>query len=180
VQAVPALQLADHVIVWIVRGLLVDDRLVQVGVERLADRFDGRHALGLEDVAQLPLHQPDALDPRVVGLLGGNGLERPVEVVEDAKQLADEDRVAEPDERLALLLGPALVVGKVRGRPMPVVAMLGLAVGGFLELALELLDALSELESRRRRDGIRTLLGARLRPRPRTAVRRVVSHWVSP
>src|SRR5919106_6581457 len=47
VQAVAALQLSDHLVVGMVGGLLVDDRLVDVRVERLTDRLDGGHALRL-------------------------------------------------------------------------------------------------------------------------------------
>src|SRR3990170_7897476 len=42
VQPVAALQLADHLVVLMGRGVLVDDRLVKVRVERKADRLDGR------------------------------------------------------------------------------------------------------------------------------------------
>src|SRR5918995_1360948 len=68
VQAVAALHLADHVVVGMVDGLLMGDRLVEIGVEWLADRTDRRHALGLEDQAELALHQLDAVDPGIVRL----------------------------------------------------------------------------------------------------------------
>src|SRR5688500_19694010 len=42
---------------------LVDDRLVEVRVELLADGLDRRHALGLQDVAQLAFGELHALDP---------------------------------------------------------------------------------------------------------------------
>src|SRR5919106_5893545 len=42
-QAIPALQLADDLVVGMVGGLLVEDRLMDVGVERLPDGLDGRH-----------------------------------------------------------------------------------------------------------------------------------------
>src|SRR5688572_20368618 len=48
VQAIAALQLADHFVIGMDGGVLVDDRLVQVGVERLADGLDRRHAFRLE------------------------------------------------------------------------------------------------------------------------------------
>ena len=70
----------------------MDDSLVQVGIERLADRLDGGHALALEDRAQLSLHQLDAFDPAFVGVLRDVG-QGTVEVVEDREHLADEDRV---------------------------------------------------------------------------------------
>src|SRR5687768_12187012 len=179
VQAVSTLHLADHFVVSMVGGLLVGDRLVQVRVERLPDRLDRRHALRLEDVAELALRQPDALDPRVVRV-GRDVVERPVEVVEHAEQLADEDRVAELGQRHSLLVGSPFVVGEVGGRSVPLVPMLLVAAADVLELTFELLDALRELEARWRLDRLGTLFAPGLRARPRAAVGRMIGHWVSP
>src|SRR5688500_413290 len=112
VQPVTALHLADHCVVGMLGGLFVRHRFVEVGVERLADRLDRRHALRLEDAAELALHQLHALDPWVVRF-GRHRLEGPIEVVEHREQLADEDRVAELAQLRTLVLGPALVVAEV-------------------------------------------------------------------
>src|SRR4029079_4560456 len=54
-QPVAPLQLADHLVVGIVRGLLVDDRLVQVWIKWLAESLDLPDALGLQQATQLSL-----------------------------------------------------------------------------------------------------------------------------
>src|SRR5687768_7412340 len=61
VHAVAALQLADHLVVGMVGGRLVHDRFVEVWIERLADRFDRRDALRLEDASHLAFHQAHPL-----------------------------------------------------------------------------------------------------------------------
>ena len=83
-----------------------------------AHGLDGRHALALEDAAELALHQPHAVDPALVRVLG-DVLQGPVEVVEDGEQLADERGVGEADQQLAVLLGPSLVVRVVGGSALP-------------------------------------------------------------
>ena len=105
----------------------------------------GVAALGLEDAAQLALHELHALDPRVVGL-GRHALERTVEVVEDGQQLADEQRVAELPDGGALLVGAALEVREVGGGALPVVQVLLALRARIGQLALELLDALRQLQ----------------------------------
>ena len=140
----------------------------------------GRHPLRLEDVAQLALRQPHALDPWVVRV-GRHVLERTVEVVQDVQHLADQHRVAELRQRRALLIGAPLVVREVGGRAMPLVAVLRVAALRLGELALELLDALRKLGARRGLDRVGPLLAPRPGcARPRAAVRRFVGHCVSP
>src|SRR3990170_4414049 len=56
VQSVTPLQLADHLVIGEFRGLLVDDRFVEIRIEWLARRLDLGHALGLEEGTQLALH----------------------------------------------------------------------------------------------------------------------------
>src|SRR5437773_4390016 len=53
-QPVAPLQLADHFVVRVVRGLLVDDRLMQVRIELSAECVNLPHALRLEQPSQLP------------------------------------------------------------------------------------------------------------------------------
>src|SRR5436305_41436 len=51
-EAVAPLDLVDHQVVGVVARLLVHHGLVQVGVEGLSNRLNGRHALAVEDGAQ--------------------------------------------------------------------------------------------------------------------------------
>src|SRR5918995_7434170 len=177
VQAVSPLHLADHFVVCMFGALFVSHRLVEVRVERLADGLDRRHALRLEDPAQLALHELHALDPGVVRL-GRNVLECAVEVVEDSEQPADEDRGAELAQLRALLVGPPLVVAEVGGRALPVVQVLLRLRLRFRQLALELFDSLGQLDPRRRGDRLGALLGAGLRSGLRPAIGRMVGHCV--
>src|SRR5579859_2949426 len=55
----------------------VRDGLVDVWIEWLPDRADLLEALGGEDLAELALDEPDALDPRRPAELRGYGIERP-------------------------------------------------------------------------------------------------------
>ena len=70
-------------------------------------RVDLADALALEQGSQLAVDRGDALGPRVVGELGGPGVDRPVEVVGDGEHLADQVVTREPEVALALLGGPA-------------------------------------------------------------------------
>ena len=158
----------------------MDHRFVLVRVEWLTERLDLRNAFGFNDAAQLALRQPHALDPGVVRI-GREVLDGSVEIVEDAQQLADQDRVAELGQRGALLIGPSLVVRKVGRRAMPVVAVFRVTGSRVAELALELLDSLGQLDPRRSRNGVGTLFSASLGGTDaRTAVRGMVGHCVSP
>src|SRR3990170_2293759 len=179
VQAVPALQLADHLVVGMVGGRLVDDRLVEVRIERMADRIDRPDPLALEDVPQLAFHQPHPLDPGVLRV-GRHALESPVEVVKNAEQLADEDRVAELAHCGPLLVGAPLEVREVRRGALPVIEVLLRLRSDLGELALERLDPFGQLEPRRRLHRLGSLLGTGLRLRLRAAVGRVIGHCVSP
>ena len=162
---------------------LAHDRLMQVGVERLPDGLDRFDALALEHRPELPIDQPDALDPWVVRVLG-HVLEGTIEVVEDRQQLADQDRIAELADRGALLVGSTLEVREVGRRALPVVKVL-LVLGAHLgQLTFELLDALGQLDTGWRLDRLGTLLRARLGLRLCAAVPlsicALIGHWGSP
>src|SRR5512132_2556026 len=79
-QPVSTLQLTDHLVVGMVCGLLVDDRLVQVWIELSAKRVDLPHALGLKQAAQLPLNEADTVHPALMNVLR-HRLEGPIEVI---------------------------------------------------------------------------------------------------
>src|SRR3990170_1985870 len=179
VHAVAALQLADHLVVGMVGGRLVHDRFVEIRIEWLADRFDRRDALRLEDASHLAFHQAHALDPWVLRVRR-HAFERAIEVVEDREEFADQDGIAELACHRPLLIGTSLVVREVGGGALPVVKMLLSLRTRLVELTLQELDAFRQLEARRRPDAFCPLFGAGLRLRLRAAVRGLIGHWVSP
>ena len=149
---------------------------MQVGVERLPDRLDGGHALALEDGAQLSLHEPDPIDPALVGILR-NARQRAVEVVEHREQLADEHRVRQLRHHPALLLGAPAVVGEVGRGTLPGARVLLVLRSERLQLLLELGDALQELAATWGVDRFDPLFAAGQRPRAsRPPVGGMVSH----
>ena len=63
-----------------------------------------------------------------------------VEVVDDRQQLGQQHLVGQADHLLAVLLGPALVVGEVGGRALPAGLVLGRFLLGGDELLAQLVD----------------------------------------
>src|SRR3954468_5959464 len=64
-------------------------RLVHVRVERVALRLDRLDARTRERALELAVHEPDALDERVALALGRDA-QRPLEVVDDRQDLANQ------------------------------------------------------------------------------------------
>src|SRR5687767_3687223 len=71
----------------------VRDGLVQVRVERLPDRLERLQALALEQLSQLPLDEPQTLEPRLTLGFRRGRLERAVVAVEHVEELADQVRL---------------------------------------------------------------------------------------
>ena len=176
-QPIAALQLADDLVVGVLGGVLVDHRLVKVRIEWQAESLDGSDTLRLQDAAQLALHVLHALDPRIRHLVRWDRLQGTIEIVEDAQQLADEDRVAELADRGPLLVGASLEVAEVGRGALPVVEVLLVPGADVGQLALERLDALGELDPGRGGDGLGALLATGLHPWLGTTVGRVIGHW---
>src|SRR6185503_2261688 len=143
-EPVSALKLTDHLVVGVVCGLLVDDRLVEVRIKWLAERLDLPDALGLEQASQLSLHEAHAVDPRLVRALR-HRLQSAVEVVEHAQQLADQQRVAELRQALAVLVDPAPVVGEVGGGPLQTTQVLVGLLACRFQHALHVLELLDQV-----------------------------------
>src|SRR4029079_10615866 len=160
-EAVPAADLLHDVAVVAASARHRRDRLVLARVERAARRgVDLADALALEQCPELPIDRGHALDPGIAGQLGWLGLDRPVEVVGEHQDLADEVLAREAEHRLALLAGPAPVVRELRPLPLePGEVLVGLLLDG-VALALQRVDVGEQL---RRRDV--DLVGALLRPR---------------
>ena len=106
---------------------------------------DSSSILNLRSMAQMPSIQAELLELR------RHRRERPVEVVDDDQQLAQQELVGEPQGRLTLLLGAALVVGEVRRGALPTGARLaGLLLGG-QQLPAQLVELLGQLRRARHR-----------------------------
>ena len=106
-EAVAAAQLVDDLALGPAGAGHVGDRIVLAGIEPAARcRVDRTDALALEQDSQLAVDRGDALGPRVVGELGGPGVDRPVEVVGNCEHLADQVITRKPEVAFALLGGP--------------------------------------------------------------------------
>ena len=131
-------------------------------VERPPGGLDRRHALRLEQEAQLAVDGRDALDPGHLRQLGGHGLDGAVEIIHDRQDLAQQQFVGQPEQLLALLLRAAPVVLEVGRGALPA----GEVVAGLLsrggQLRLQLRDALQQLGRGGRPEGLDALLGAGL------------------
>src|SRR5438445_4728527 len=92
-------------------AFLLHDRLVDVGVERLAVRLDARKARLLEDTQQLGVHELDALAHALRVRAAGRVevLQRELERVEHRQQLLDQ-AFGSPVDESGLLLDHALAV----------------------------------------------------------------------
>ena len=86
-------------------------------VELLTNGWNRRQALRLEGLLELASHQLDALEPVSVDSFRGV-VERPLEVVQDRKQLAEQLLVRVLGPIRELLAGAALVILEVRGEPL--------------------------------------------------------------
>src|SRR6266851_5524278 len=115
VEPVPWLHLLDDGAFLVLIGLLARDRLVLGRVELLADRRDGREALALQDVVELPDDQLDALEPVSVDALRGM-LERALKVVSERQQLAQQLLVRELGAIREVLAREPLVATESRQR----------------------------------------------------------------
>src|SRR6266851_143080 len=113
---------------WLV-ALDVRDRLVLVRVEGLAERVDRLQALGLEDLTQLALDEPHALDPGRRLELVGDGGERAVVGIEHVEQLRDEVGLRELRELHTLRIAALAVVREVGRHALQVARELGDLVG---------------------------------------------------
>src|SRR5260370_1695128 len=116
VEPVPGLYLLDDGAFLVLIGLLVSDRLVLGRVELLADRGDGREALTLQDIVELPDDQLDALEPVAVDALRGM-LERALKVVSERQQLAQQLLVRELGAIGEVLAPTPLVILQVSPAP---------------------------------------------------------------
>jgi hypothetical protein len=88
-----------------------DERIVLVGVERLAHRFDRPHPEPFEGVPELREDKFQPLAQLGVGVfVPERGIERPLEVVQDRKQLADRVLGAVLDEVGLLSLNALSVI----------------------------------------------------------------------
>jgi hypothetical protein len=129
-------------------------------VERRAGRHGDRaHALALEEQAQLPVDRRDPVGPRIGRVGRRAGLDRPVEVVGERHDLAQQPVGGEAGVPLAFVGGPAaevLELGALALEPGEVFVRLGV---GFLELALQLVDLGEEL-GRRDVDLVGAFLGS--------------------
>src|SRR5687768_18600257 len=90
VQSVRFLVLFDDGSFWLI-GFDVGHRLMQIRIERFAERVDGLEPLRLEYLAQLALHQPHPLDPRLSLQLIRDRRERAVVAIEHIEQLRSEE-----------------------------------------------------------------------------------------
>src|SRR5258706_15011316 len=99
-------------------ALDVRDGVVQIRIERLSQRIDGLQPLGLEDLAQLALDEPHALDPRRGLELLGDRRERPVVRVEYVEELRDEVRFGELRELDPLGVVALAEIGEIRGHAL--------------------------------------------------------------
>src|SRR6185503_20378321 len=113
VQSVRLLMFFDDSALGLV-GLDIRDGLVQIRIERLAERVDGFEALGLEDPAKLALDEPHPFDPRLTLELLRYRPERAVVSVEDVEQPRDEVRLRELCELVPFALIALAVVREVR------------------------------------------------------------------
>ena len=102
--------------------------LVQIGIERLPERFHGRESLGLEDRPELALDEPHALDPRGAPEVVRDRGERAVVAVEHVEQLRDEVGLRELRELRALRLVALAVIREVGGEALEIVRELGLSI----------------------------------------------------
>src|SRR5437867_8711689 len=110
-EAVAAAQLLDDLAAGATRARDVRDALVLARVERCAGRgIDRRHALALEELAELAVDGRDALDPRLVDAGFGTVLDREVEIVGEREHLANERLGGEAEHGLPLLGRAALEV----------------------------------------------------------------------
>ena len=110
---------------------------MQLGVELLADGLDRLQALFLEHLADLPQGERDALDQRIVAVLGLGGLERALEVVQDGQELRDQLLAGEADlprRFLALALAEVVEIGE---DPQVVVLRLLRVLAQLLQFALQ-------------------------------------------
>ena len=135
-----ALEDLDDGAVGHVRGVLVADGLLRLGIEGFTDACHGLDTLGLEQRSQLAVDGGDALHPGGALSVLGDVLDSEVEVIGHVKN-ADEQAVAGDAGRFrALLLATTLEVLVIGAGALP--AGLGLdgpLFGGF-ELLGELLD----------------------------------------
>ncbi len=116
---VPTSQLlGDHEVGASRRGA---DRLVDLGVEGLADRREHLQALLFQGLEQLlpGVDHPGKEEPLPVG--GGLGIERGVEGVEDGQELADHPLGGTVEDHCLFPCRPLPVVVEVRGDPAQVV-----------------------------------------------------------
>ena len=89
-QAVTGLQHRDHHARRQIRPGLLRDRLVQMGIERSAQGFDGGYAEAAKDLEQLRPNQGHSLDHwAVFGLLLGC-VQGPLQVIQNRQQCPGE------------------------------------------------------------------------------------------
>src|SRR5947209_7388038 len=136
------------------RAVLLAHRecLVHRRVEPIAGRLDRLDAVALQHAPQLRQDEPPALAQRVVGV--GGRLERPLEVVDDGEQLADDADPRATARGRDVLRGPLAVVLEVRLRPLR-------EVEEFVAFAPNLLERINRLAAVRVRLGLsRRRIGA--------------------
>ena len=110
---------------------LLHDRLVQVGVERLALRFDSREAVPAEHVEHLRLHHRHALHQRTgfARLFGRR--DGAIEVVQDAENVERQRRLGVAQGGGVVTLGALLIVLELRLGPPGQVQVLVAGLFGF-------------------------------------------------
>ena len=91
------------------RGGLREERLVAVGVERLAVGRDLLQALALQHAAQRAMHQRDALG-HVLLVVHLEGVDRPLKVVQHGQEVEDQALAGAPRDQLLLACDALLVV----------------------------------------------------------------------
>ncbi|CCF84528.1 hypothetical protein NITHO_3540003 [Nitrolancea hollandica Lb] len=117
VKHVPTLKLRNHGI-GTLRPLIDHDRLMQAGVERLANSLDWADTSRFENRPKLALDQQNALQPWILEFAFGERFYGSMEIIEHREDLGDDVFTGMPANLLHLLLCPAAVIDKLGTRAL--------------------------------------------------------------
>ena len=135
------------------------DGIVEPGVKRLVNLVNPGQSCPANNLLELLVEHPDALDPRKVTQGHRKRLPRAVEAIEDTEHLGDERKPRKLELLLTIELRPATVVDQIGLSPLPPVQVLLGTFLGNLDLGTGLVKLPFELTNLGARPGRHAGLG---------------------